>query len=108
MGTLINTSYYGITQFIVPVALMIFPARVRPSVIALGLAVGSVASIGFYVSGATFGGVNIGVPALAANLLVILIGRFVAPAPKALRSIALRGGTSSPDTRTTSKKVRSS
>ncbi|MDN5653779.1 MAG: sodium:solute symporter family protein [Kocuria sp.] len=108
MGTLINTSYYGITQFIVPVALMIFPARVRPSVIALGLAVGSVASIGFYVSGATFGGVNIGVPALAANLLVILIGRFVAPAPRALRSIALRGGTSSPDERPTNEKVRSS
>lgn len=90
MGTLINTSYYGITQLIVPVALMVFPTRVRPGVMATGLACGALAAIGIYLSGATLGGVNIGVPSLAVNLLVIGIGRLVAPTATPSRSIARR------------------
>lgn len=90
MGTLINTSYYGITQLIVPVALMVFPTRVRPGVMATGLACGALTAIGIYLSGATLGGLNIGVPSLAANLLVIGIGRLIAPAVTPSRSIASR------------------
>ena len=90
MGTLINTAYYGLTQLIVPVLLMIFSTRVRPGVLAAGLAVGALTSIGIYLSGATLGGLNIGVPALAANLLVVGIGRLVAPADSASQSLAVR------------------
>ncbi len=90
MGTLINTAYYGITQLIIPVVLMIFPTRVRPGTMATGLAVGALVAIGIYLSGATLGGLNIGVPALAANLLVLAVGRVVAPAAKRSRSIAAR------------------
>lgn len=90
MGTLINTAYYGLTQLIVPVLLMIFSNRVRPGAIAAGLAVGALASIGLYLSGVTLGGLNIGVPALAANLLVVGVARLVAPADRVSQSLAVR------------------
>ncbi len=90
MGTLINTAYYGLTQLFVPVLLMIFPTRVRPGAMAAGLAVGALTSIGIYLSGATLGGLNIGVPALAANLLVVGIGRLVSPAAEPIQSLAAR------------------
>ncbi|WP_129658757.1 sodium:solute symporter family protein [Rothia uropygialis] len=108
MGTLINTSYYGLTQFIVPVVLMIFPTRVRPGVMAIGLAVGALASIGIYLSGATLGGLNIGVPALAANLLVLVIGRLVAPAATASPSLAARRRTLPSDASDKTNKVGAS
>ncbi|WP_113718239.1 sodium:solute symporter family protein [Arthrobacter dokdonensis] len=105
MGTLINTAYYGLTQLVVPVLLMIFPTRVRPGVMAAGLAVGALTSIGIYLSGATLGGLNIGVPALAANLLVVGIGRLVAPAAGPTRSLAARRRTLPTDATTSAHAI---
>lgn len=79
MGTLINTSYYGFTQLIVGVALLIAGTRVRPVFIAAGLLAGTLSAIAIYLAGWQLGGLNIGVPALAINVLVVVVGRLVWP-----------------------------
>lgn len=80
MGTLINTAYYGFSQLVVSVALLIIGSRVRPIVIAAGLFVGTVLSICIYLSGWEARGLNIGVLGLAANVLIVVLGRLMWPA----------------------------
>lgn len=79
MGALINTAYYGFTQLIVPVVLLLRGSRVRPGAMALGLVAGVATALALYVSGVPFGGLNIGVPALAVNIAVVAISRIVSP-----------------------------
>lgn len=87
MDALINTSYYGFTQLLVPVVLLIFGSRVRPGVMAAGLAGGATAAIVLYAVNADFGGLSLGVPALSVNVLVVCVGRLLWP--RAVRSRAV-------------------
>lgn len=79
MGALINTAYYGFTQLAVPVAVLIVGGRTRPVVLAAGLALGVATALTLYLTGATLGGLSIGVPALAANILLVVCGRLLWP-----------------------------
>lgn len=73
MLTLINTTYFGVTQFFPGVIAILFSLKVRPLAIAAGILTGQVLAIALYVSHADFGGINLGLIALAANLLVVAI-----------------------------------
>ncbi len=70
MLTLINTTYYGVTQFFPGVLVILFSLKVRPLAIALGIVTGQVLAIVLYVQQADFGGINLGLISLGVNLLV--------------------------------------
>ncbi|MET3206715.1 UNVERIFIED_ORG: SSS family solute:Na+ symporter [Arthrobacter sp. UYEF13] len=100
MGTLINTAYYGFTQLIVPVALLIFGSRTRAGVMAAGLAGGVLATLGLYISGIDLGGLSIGIPALAVNIAIVTLGRLAWPRTTPTEAIWTRGHPRSEWTRT--------
>ncbi|SPS00580.1 sodium:solute symporter family protein [Cupriavidus taiwanensis] len=70
MLTLINTTYYGVTQFFPGVMAILFSLKVRPLAIALGIVTGQLLAIALYVQQADFGGFNLGLISLGVNLLV--------------------------------------
>lgn len=70
MLTLINTTYYGVTQFFPGVLVILFSLKVRPLAIALGIVAGQALAIVLYVQQADFGGINLGLISLGVNLLV--------------------------------------
>jgi SSS family solute:Na+ symporter len=71
MLTLINTTYYGVTQFFPGVVVILFALRVRPSAIASGMLTGQVLAIILYVLQIDLGGFNLGLVCLGVNLLVL-------------------------------------
>lgn len=71
MLTLINTTYYGVTQFFPGVMVVLFGLRVRPSAIASGMLTGQVLAIILYVLQIDLGGFNLGLVCLGVNLLVL-------------------------------------
>lgn len=82
MLTLINTAYYGVTQFFPGVIAILFGLRARPLAIGAGILTGQVLAMALYLQQADFGGVNIGLIALAVNVLVTA---FVNYAPRLTR-----------------------
>ncbi|CAG9183791.1 putative symporter YodF [Cupriavidus laharis] len=70
MLTLINTTYYGVTQFFPGVMVILFSLKVRPLAIALGILCGQVLAMALYISHADFGGINLGLISLAVNVAV--------------------------------------
>lgn len=102
MGALINTSYYGFTQLIVPVLLLIFGSRIRPGVMAAGLVGGVVTAVSLYLVGADLGGLSLGVPALAANIVIVGIGRLLWPRAERSEAIWTRTRTASAEPATSS------
>ena len=87
MGALINTAYYGFTQLLIPVLAMVFGGRTRPGVLAAGVAAGALTALAMYVLSPDLGGLSAGFPALGVNLLVVLVGRFLSPAPQPYRPV---------------------
>jgi Na+/proline symporter len=79
MGALINTSYYGFTQLIVPVIALIVGTRIRAGVLAVGLTVGVAIALAIYLANVDLGGLSIGVPALAGNIVAVAVGRLLWP-----------------------------
>lgn len=77
MLTLINTAYYGVTQFFPGVVVILFKLRVRSMAVALGILCGQVLAIAMYFMQPDFGGFNIGLVSLAANLMVMLIANLL-------------------------------
>jgi SSS family solute:Na+ symporter len=71
MLTLINTTYYGVTQFFPGVMIILFGLRVRPAAIAAGMLTGQVLAIILYVLQIDLGGFNLGLLCLGVNLLVL-------------------------------------
>ncbi|HQT86520.1 MAG: sodium:solute symporter [Acidiphilium sp. 37-64-53] len=71
--TIINTAFFGITQFFPGVLAIIFFRRAHPLAIGAGIIVADVLSIAFYLAGATMDGLNIGFVCLLINI-VILVG----------------------------------
>ncbi|QYY29510.1 MULTISPECIES: sodium:solute symporter family protein [Cupriavidus] len=82
MLTLINTAYYGVTQFFPGVIVILFGLRVRPLAIGAGILTGQILAMALYLQQADFGGVNIGLIALAVN---VLVSAFVHYAPRLTR-----------------------
>ena len=70
MLTLINTAYYGITQFFPGMMVILFSLRVRASALALGLLSGQVLAIVLYLQAPDLGGINLGLVCLAVNIVV--------------------------------------
>lgn len=73
MLTLINTAYYGITQFFPGMMVILFSLRVRASAVALGLFSGQLLAIVLYLSGPDLGGINLGLVCLAVNIVVVAL-----------------------------------
>lgn len=73
MLTLINTTYYGITQFFPGMMILLFFKEVKPVAIALGIVVGQVLAVAFYVQNVDFGGFNLGLVCLGINIAVIAV-----------------------------------
>ncbi|WGS51642.1 sodium:solute symporter family protein [Paraburkholderia sp. D15] len=71
MLTLINTTYYGVTQFFPGVIVILFGLRVRPAAIASGMLTGQVLAVILYLLQIDLGGLNLGLPCLGVNLLVM-------------------------------------
>ena len=72
MLTLINTTYYGVTQFLPGMIVILFSLRVRPGAIAWGILTGQLLAIFLYLQKVDLGGINLGLPCLAANIAVAL------------------------------------
>lgn len=90
--TLVNTSYYGVTQSLLVFIAMIFGWKVRPGVLAAGVVVGDVLVLTmFLVQDAASSppwwvehGLNIGFLAFCVNAAVVVVGRLVWPAENAV------------------------
>jgi SSS family solute:Na+ symporter len=78
MLTLINTTYFGITQFFPGMMIILFFRKVNPLAIALGIIVGQVLAILFYAQDVSFGGFNIGLVCLLINIAVVLSANYLA------------------------------
>jgi SSS family solute:Na+ symporter len=73
MLTLINTTYYGVTQFFPGVIAILFGLRVRPAAIAAGMLTGQILAIILYVLQVDLGGLNLGLGCLAVNVVVLAV-----------------------------------
>ncbi len=81
MLTLINTAYYGVTQFFPGMLVILFKRKVRPAAVAMGILVGQVSAIVMYVVQPDFGGFNLGLISLAANVAVMFALHVALPRP---------------------------
>ena len=70
MLTLINTAYYGVTQFFPGVMIILFSLRVKPAAIATGILTGQILAIILYMLHADLGGFNLGLLCLVINVAV--------------------------------------
>ncbi|MDR5758427.1 sodium:solute symporter family protein [Caballeronia sp. LZ035] len=73
MLTLINMTYYGVTQFFPGVIAIIFGLRVGARAIASGMLVGQVLAVVLYVLQVDIAGLNLGLICLAVNVLVVFL-----------------------------------
>ncbi len=72
MLTLINTTYYGITQFLPGVLAILFGWRVRPAAIGAGIVFGQASAIALYLAPPDLHGFNLGLLCLGANAVVVV------------------------------------
>jgi solute:Na+ symporter, SSS family len=70
MLTLINTTYYGVTQFFPGVIVILLRLKVRPVAIALGILIGQILAVLFYTWQIDLGGFNLGLVCLTVNVAV--------------------------------------
>jgi solute:Na+ symporter, SSS family len=73
MLTLINMTYYGVTQFFPGVIAIVFGLRVSARAIASGMLVGQVLAVVLYVLHVDIAGVNLGLICLTINVIVVFL-----------------------------------
>ncbi|CAL8477833.1 sodium:solute symporter [Caballeronia sp. S22] len=73
MLTLINMTYYGVTQYFPGVIAIVLGLRVGARAIASGLLVGQLLAVVLYVFHVDIAGINIGLICLAVNVLVVFL-----------------------------------
>jgi len=73
MVTILNTAFNGITQFFPGVLIIALGLRLKGAAVAAGLLVGQVLSVAMYLEHVSFAGINIGLMALVANVLVLVV-----------------------------------
>ncbi|AKJ68089.1 sodium:solute symporter [Pandoraea thiooxydans] len=78
MLTLINTAYYGITQFFPGMMVILFGLRVKPVAIALGILTGQIMAVALYLHHIDLGGLNLGLVCLVANIAVASVANLLA------------------------------
>ena len=74
MLVLINTAYFGFTQFFPSIFAVLFLRNVNPVALAVGMLVGQGAAIYADYAGVKFGGINIGLICLGLNVLIVFVG----------------------------------
>ena len=74
MLVLINTAYFGFTQFFPSIFAVLFLRNVNPVALAVGMLVGQAAAIYADYAGVKFGGINIGLICLGLNVLIVFVG----------------------------------
>ncbi|MCG5075457.1 sodium:solute symporter family protein [Paraburkholderia tagetis] len=73
MLALINTTLYGVTQFLPGMLILLAQRRVRPGAVAAGILCGQGLAIVCYALHIDFGGVNLGLVCLGVNVLVVFV-----------------------------------
>jgi SSS family solute:Na+ symporter len=77
MLLLINLTYYGVTQFLPGMLILLAGRQVRPGAVAAGIVCGQGLAIVCYVLHIGFGGINLGLVCLAVNVLVVFVGHIL-------------------------------
>jgi solute:Na+ symporter, SSS family len=77
MLSLINTTYYGVTQFLPGMLILLAGRRVRPGAVAAGIVCGQGLAIACYALHVDFGGINLGLVCLGVNVLVVFAGHIL-------------------------------
>ncbi|MGC7406882.1 sodium:solute symporter family protein [Pandoraea pneumonica] len=73
MLTLINTTYYGVTQFLPGILVVLFSLRVGAVPVVMGILTGQIMAILLYLLKVDLGGINLGLPCLVANVVVVMV-----------------------------------
>jgi SSS family solute:Na+ symporter len=91
MLTLINTAYFGITQFFPGIMAILFFRRVSAIAIASGIIIADILSVAFYIMKLPMAGLNIGFVCLLINIVIVIAGSLLTRQSAALIPIAQRG-----------------
>jgi solute:Na+ symporter, SSS family len=91
MLALINTAYYGFTQFLPAFLGVFFVRRFTAAGLAAGFLAGDASILLLYASGLTLAGVNIGLAALLVNFAVTFVVSSMTKNPSAVTPIATPG-----------------
>ncbi|AXF24603.1 sodium:solute symporter [Burkholderia pyrrocinia] len=88
MLTLINVTYYGVAQFFPGLIAVLFSLRIRPLAVTAGMLVGQGLALMLYLGKFQLGGINLGLPCLAANVATVAAIHYLigAGAPRAVVS----------------------
>ncbi|GAB0119363.1 sodium:solute symporter family protein [Acidisoma sp. 7E03] len=78
MLTLVNTAYFGITQFFPGLIAILFFRRVNPIAVMAGILCADALAIGLYVNHVPLGGLNTGFVCLIVNVAIIALGSLLA------------------------------
>ncbi|MEE3504055.1 hypothetical protein [Acidiphilium acidophilum] len=74
MLTLINTAYFGITQFLPGVLAIIFFRRIDPRAVMAGIVIADALAIGLYLMKISLDGWNLGFGCLILNVAIVALG----------------------------------
>ena len=77
MLTLVNTAYFGITQFFPGVIAILFLRRINPYAIIAGILVADVMAIAMVVGKVSLAGWNIGFVCLIVNIVIVAVGSLI-------------------------------
>jgi solute:Na+ symporter, SSS family len=91
LTTVINTVFFGITQFLPGIMAIMFVRKVNPIAIAVGIIAADVLSILFYLMKTPLFDLNIGLVCLFINIAIIIVGSLIAAPAKAFIPVARRG-----------------
>jgi SSS family solute:Na+ symporter len=95
LTTILNTAFFGITQFFPGMMAIMFFRRAKPLAIAAGIIVGDVLSVAFFVMKVPTHDFNIGAVCLLANV-AILIGGSLLTGSRQVTPVALRNAAVMP------------
>jgi solute:Na+ symporter, SSS family len=73
MLTLINTAYFGITQFFPGVMAILFFRRINPVAIIAGIIIADILAVTLDVTHASLNGLNIGFVCLLVNIVIVVV-----------------------------------
>lgn len=79
MLTLINTAYYGLSQFFPGVLAILFFRRASPFAVMTGIIVADVLAVVLYATDPNLGNVNIGLVCLVINSVIVVVGSKLFP-----------------------------
>jgi solute:Na+ symporter, SSS family len=90
LTTVVNTAFFGITQFFPGIIAIMFCRRANPIAIAVGIIVADVLSVTLYVMKVSLFDLNIGFVCLLINVAIIIVGSLLAAPRPGLVPVARR------------------